>query len=58
MKMKKEKKEKRNKKKKRKKRENYKLIHTDKQTDTQTHRRMDRHKPFIDMRYYTEQYSK
>ena len=30
------------------------LIHTDKQTDTQT----DRHKSFIDMRYYTEQYSK
>ena len=49
MKMKK-KKEKRNKKKKRKKRENYKLIHTDKRTDRQ--------KSFIDMRYYTEQYSK
>ena len=50
----------------RKKRENYKLIHTDKQTDThtdrQTHRqtdgRTDRHKSFIDMRHYTEQYSK
>ena len=59
---KKEKKEKWNKKKKRKeitkKRENYKLIHADKQTDTQTDRWMDRHKSFIDMRYYTEQYSK
>ena len=32
----------------------HKLIHTDKQTD----RRTDRHKSFIDMRYYTEQYSK
>ena len=31
-----------------------KLIHTDRQTDRQT----DRHKSFIDMRYYTEQYSK
>ena len=53
-----EKKGKRNK----KKRENYKLIHTDKQTDRQTDeqtdRRTDRHKSFIDMRYYTEQYSK
>ena len=34
------------------------LIHTDKQTDGQTDRRTDRHKSFIDMRYYTEQYSK
>ena len=63
---KKEKKEKRNKKKKRKeitkKSENYKLIHTDRQTDRQTDRRtdgqIDRHKSFIDMRYYTEQNSK
>ena len=38
----------------RKKRENYKLIHEDKQTD----RQMDGHISFIDMRYYTEQYSK
>ena len=59
-----EKKEKKEKRKKRewKKRENYKLIHTDKQTDRQTDeqtdRRTDRHKSFIDMRYYTEQYSK
>ena len=30
------------------------FIQTDKQTNTQT----DRHKSFIDMRYYTEQYSK
>ena len=40
----------------------HKLIHTDKHTDGQTHRRTDgqtdRHKSFIDMRYYTEQYSK
>ena len=40
----------------------YKLIHTDNQTDWQTYRqtdgRTDRHKSFIDMRYYTEQYSK
>ena len=34
--------------------ESHKFIHTDKQTDGQT----DRHKSFIDMRYYTEQYSK
>ena len=34
--------------------ESHKFIHTDKQTD----RRTDRHKSFIDMRYYTEQYSK
>ena len=40
--------------KKQERRENYKLIHTDKQTD----RRTDRHKSFIDMRYNTEQYSK
>ena len=48
-------------KKKRRKRK-HKLIHTDKQTDIQTDRRtdgqMDRQKSFIDMRYYTEQYSK
>ena len=31
-----------------------KLIHTDKQTDGRT----DRQKSFIEMRYYTEQYSK
>ena len=36
----------------------HKLIHTDKQTDKQTDERTDRHKSFIDMRYYTEQYSK
>ena len=40
----------------------HKLIHTDKhsdrQTERQTDRRTDRHKSFIDMRYYTEQYSK
>ena len=40
----------------------HKLIHTDKQTDRQTdrqtNRRIDRHKSFIDVRYYTEQYSK
>ena len=30
----------------------------DRQTDRQTDRRTDRHKSFIDMRYYTEQYSK
>ena len=40
--------------KKQERRENYKLIHTDKQTD----RRTDRHKSFIDMTYNTEQYSK
>ena len=34
--------------------ERHKFIHTDEQTDGQT----DRHKSFIDMRYYTEQYSK
>ena len=43
-------------------REKDKLIHTDKQTDRQTDRQtdgqIDRHKSFIDMRYYTEQYSK
>ena len=66
---KKELKEKRKKKeriKKQERRENYKLIHTDKQTDRQTDRqtgrrmdgRTDRHKSFIDVRYYTEQYSK
>ena len=36
----------------------HKLIHTDKQTNKQTDRQTDRHKSFIDMRYYTEQYSK
>ena len=36
----------------------HKLIHTDRQTDRQTDGRTDRHKSFIDMRYYTEQYSK
>ena len=30
----------------------------DRQTDIQTDGRTDRHKSFIDMRYYTEQYSK
>ena len=34
----------------------HKLIHTDK--DKQTDGRTDRNKSFIDMRYYTEQYSK
>ena len=46
--------------------ERHKLIHTDKKTDRQTDRqtgrqtdgRTDRHKSFIGMRYYTEQYSK
>ena len=42
--------------------ERHKLIHTDKKTDRQTDRQTDgqtdRHKSFIDMRYYTEQYSK
>ena len=32
----------------------HKLTHTDKHTDRQA----DRHKSFIDIRYYTEQYSK
>ena len=40
----------------------HKLIHTDKQThrqtDTRTDGQTDRHKSFIDLRYYTEQYSK
>ena len=44
----------------------HKLIHTDKQTDRRTDGRTDRrtdgrtdrHKSFIDMRHYTEQYSK
>ena len=36
----------------------HKLIHTDKQTDRRTNGQTDRHKSFIDMRYYTEQYSK
>ena len=31
---------------------------TYRQTDGQTDGRTDRHKSFIDMRYYTEQYSK
>ena len=31
---------------------------TDRQTGRQTDGRTDRHKSFIDMRYYTEQYSK
>ena len=31
---------------------------TDELTDRQTDERTDRHKSFIDMRYYTEQYSK
>ena len=53
--MKREKKEKRKKKRKRKKRENINLfIQIKRQTDGRT----DRHKSFIDMRYYTEQYSK
>ena len=38
--------------------ERHKLIRTDKHTDRQTDGRTDRHKSFIDMRYYTEQYSK
>ena len=36
----------------------HKLIHTDKHIERQTDGRTDRHKSFIDMRYYTEQYSK
>ena len=40
------------------KRKRQKLIHTDKQTDRQTDGWTDRHKSFIDLRYYTEQYSK
>ena len=43
---------------KRVKKRKHKLIHTDKQTDGQTDGRTDRHKSFIAMRYYTEQYSK
>ena len=31
---------------------------TDRRTDERTDGRTDRHKSFIDMRYYTEQYSK
>ena len=62
MKMKREKKEKRKNKETGKKRKRQKLIHTDKHTDIQTDRRTDvwtdRHKSFIGMRYYTEQYSK
>ena len=57
MKMKREKKKKRKNKETREKRK-HKLIHTDKQTDTQTNGWTDRHKSFIDMRYNTEQYSK
>ena len=33
-------------------------LQIDKHTDRQTDGRTDRHKSFIDMRYYTEQYSK
>ena len=41
------------------KRENINLfIQVNKQRDRQTDRQTDRHKSFIDMRYYTEQYSK
>ena len=36
----------------------HKLIHTDNQTHRQTDGRTDRQKSFIDMKYYTEQYSK
>ena len=49
--------------KKQERRENINLFiqintHTDRQTDGRTDRQTDRHKSFIDMRYYTEQYSK
>ena len=44
---------------KKERRENINLfIQTDKHTDKQTDGQTDRHKSFIDMRYYTEQYSK
>ena len=33
-------------------------MQTDRQTDKHTDGQIDRHKSFIDMRYYTEQYSK
>ena len=36
----------------------HKLIHTDRQTDGWMDGRIDRHKSFINIRYYTEQYSK
>ena len=63
MKMKREMEMKRDKKEKRKNKETgekrkHKLTHTDKHTDRQMDGRTDRHKSFIDMRYYTEQYSK
>ena len=45
--------------KKQEKRENINLfIQINTQTDRQTDGLTDRHKSFIDMRYYTEQYSK
>ena len=45
--------------KKQERRENINLfIQINKQTYRQTDGRTDRHKSFIDMRYYTEQYSK
>ena len=45
--------------KKQERKENINLfIQINKQTDRQTDKRADRHKSFIDMRYYTEQYSK
>ena len=56
--MKREKKDLRGKKKETGEKRKHKLIHTDKHTDRQTDGRTDRHKSFIDMRYYTEQYSR
>ena len=45
--------------KKQERRENINLfIQVNKHTDRWTDARTDRHKSFIDMRYYTEQYSK
>ena len=49
--------------KKQERRENINLFiqinrHTDRQTDGRTDGQIDRHKSFIDMKYYTEQYSK
>ena len=46
-------------KKKREERENKNsFMQTDKHTDRQRDRQIDTHKSFIDIRYYTEQYSK